>query len=221
MRFVAVKTEEQRSTLAIHRVRETLVTQKIQLINALRAHLAEFGIVGPQGAGKVAALTAVLADLEDTRVPALARGALQGLAVEHVREALMIADPRNSSAPDEAVYAHLAKAIVLHCMRNTGLEELHAGVYPDSATGEYTDVKVVSPYGEIPWNKVSRISGAEMRSLMRQCVNRVYTYLLHLETSRGFKIDRRWDPPELDPKMMEDIEAIKAEDVITILRTSR
>jgi hypothetical protein len=119
------------------------------------------------------------------------------------------------------VYAHLAKAIVLHCMRNTGLEELHAGVYPDSATGEYTDVKVVSPYGEIPWNKVSRISDAEMRSLMRQCVNRVYTYLLHLETSRGFKIDRRWDPPELDPKMMEDIEAIKAEDVITILRTSR
>jgi len=58
MWFVAVKTEEQRSTLAIHRVRETLVTQKIQLINALRAHLAKFGIVGPQGAGKVPQLTA-------------------------------------------------------------------------------------------------------------------------------------------------------------------
>ena len=175
LRFVAVKAEEQQSTLAIHRVRETLVTQKIQLINALRAHLAKFGIVGPPGAGKVPPLTAALADLEDTRVPALARGALQGLAVEHVREALMIADPRNSSAPDEAVYAPLAKAIVLHCMRNTGLEELHAGVYPDSATGDYTDVKVVSPYGEIPWNKASRISDAEMRSLMRHCVNRVYT----------------------------------------------
>ena len=73
MRFVAVKTEEQQSTLVIHRVRETLVAQKTQLINALRAHLAEFGIVAPQGAGKVAQLTAVLADLEDTRVPALAR----------------------------------------------------------------------------------------------------------------------------------------------------
>jgi transposase len=46
MRFVAVKTEEQQSTLAIHRVRETLVAQK--LINALRAHLAEFGIVAPR-----------------------------------------------------------------------------------------------------------------------------------------------------------------------------
>ena len=83
MRFVAIKTEEQQSTLAIHRVRETLVAQK--LINALRAHLAEFGIVAPQGAGKVSQLTAVLADLEDTRVPALARGALQGL-VDQLRD---------------------------------------------------------------------------------------------------------------------------------------
>jgi transposase len=49
MRFVAVKSEEQQSTLAIHRVRETLVAQKTQLINALRAHLAEFGIIAPQG----------------------------------------------------------------------------------------------------------------------------------------------------------------------------
>jgi transposase len=45
MRSVAVKSEEQQGTLAIHRVRETLVAQKTQLINALRAHLAEFGVV--------------------------------------------------------------------------------------------------------------------------------------------------------------------------------
>ena len=85
MRFVAVKTEEQQSTLAIHRVRETLVAQKTQLINALRAHLAEFGIVAPQGAGKVSQLTAVVADLEDTRVPALARSVLQGL-IDQLRD---------------------------------------------------------------------------------------------------------------------------------------
>jgi transposase len=85
MRFVAAKSEEQQSTLAIHRVRETLVAQKTQLINALRAHLAEFGIVAPQGAGKVSQLTAVLADLEDTRVPALARSVLQGL-VDQLRD---------------------------------------------------------------------------------------------------------------------------------------
>ena len=128
----------------------------------------------------------------------------------------MMVARKNQAALDEAMYAYLARSIVLHCMRNTRLEDLHAGVYPDSATGDYTDVKVVSPYGEIPWNKASRISDAEMRSLMRQCVNRVYTYLLHLETSRGFKIDRRWDPPELDPEMMKDIEAIRAEDALNI-----
>jgi transposase len=85
MRFVAVKSEEQQSTLAIHRVRETLVAQKTQLINALRAHLAEFGVVAPQGAGKVSQLTAVVADLEDTRVPTRARSALQGL-VDQLRD---------------------------------------------------------------------------------------------------------------------------------------
>jgi transposase len=85
MRFVAVKSEEQQSTLVIHRVRETLVAQKTQLINALRAHLAEFGIVAPQGAGKVSQLIAVVADPEDTRVPALARTVLQGL-VDQLRD---------------------------------------------------------------------------------------------------------------------------------------
>ena len=85
MRFVAVKSEDQQSTLAVHRVRETLVAQKTQLINALRAHLAEFGIVAPQGAGKVSQLTAVVADLEDTRVPALARSVLQSL-IDQLRD---------------------------------------------------------------------------------------------------------------------------------------
>jgi transposase len=85
MRFVVVKSEEQQSTLAIHRVRETLVAQKTQLINALRAHLAEFGIIAPQGAGKIAQLTAVVADLEDTRVPPLARSVLQSL-VDQLRD---------------------------------------------------------------------------------------------------------------------------------------
>ena len=48
-----------------------------------------------------------------------------------------MADPRNLRTPDEAVYAYLAKAIVLHCARNTRLEDLHAGIFPDSATGDH------------------------------------------------------------------------------------
>jgi transposase len=81
MRVKAVKSGEQQSTLVIHRVRETLVAQKTQLINALRAHLAEFGIVAPQGAGKLSQLIAVVADPEDTRAPALARTVLKDLSI--------------------------------------------------------------------------------------------------------------------------------------------
>ncbi len=85
MRFVPVKSAEQQGTLAVHRVRAVLVAQKTQLINARRAHLAEFGVVAPQGAGKVTELTAVVADPEDARVPALAREVLQGL-VDQLRD---------------------------------------------------------------------------------------------------------------------------------------
>jgi transposase len=82
---VPIKTAEQQSTLVIHRVWETLVGQKTQLINALRGHLAEFGIVAPQGAHKVAQLTMRLADPGDDQVPAAARSVLQVL-VDQLRE---------------------------------------------------------------------------------------------------------------------------------------
>ena len=55
----------------------------------------------------------------------------------------MMVNRKNQAALEEAMYASLARSIVLHCMRNTRLEDLHAGIYPASATGDYTDVKVV------------------------------------------------------------------------------
>ena len=48
----------------------------------------------------------------------------------------------------------------------TDLDELNAGITPSSKTGDYSDVKVITPYGEIEWNRLSRISDKEMRSLM-------------------------------------------------------
>jgi transposase len=45
MRFVPIKTEEQQATLAVHRARDLLIGQRTQLINALRAHLAELGLL--------------------------------------------------------------------------------------------------------------------------------------------------------------------------------
>ncbi len=61
-------------------------------------------------------------------------------------------------------------------MRNTFLEELHAGTVPDSASGDYSDVKVV-----IPWTRLSRISDAKMKTLMTEVTNKVCTFLTYAE----------------------------------------
>ena len=45
----------------------------------------------------------------------------------------------------------LAKYLVLQCVRNSQLEDLHTGIAPSSATGDYADVTVTSPFGSIPW----------------------------------------------------------------------
>jgi hypothetical protein len=57
--------------------------------------------------------------------------------------------------------AHLVKFVALECFRNSKLEELHTGKSPRSKTGDYSDVKVVTPYGEIPWNELSRLNNDE------------------------------------------------------------
>jgi transposase len=75
MRFVAVKTAEQQSALTLHKARDLLVRQRTALLNALRGHMGEFGIIAPQGAKKVAWLIEVLHTAAET-IPDLARDAL-------------------------------------------------------------------------------------------------------------------------------------------------
>ena len=67
MRFAPAKSTEQQSVLMLHRARELLVRQKTMLINALRGHCGEFGIVVSQGASRVAELIAIIEDREDDR----------------------------------------------------------------------------------------------------------------------------------------------------------
>ncbi len=80
MRFVAVKSTEQQGVLMLHRTRELLVRQRTMLVNAIRSHMAEFGIVAPVGVPRVKELFAVIADADDDRLPAIARACLEGLA---------------------------------------------------------------------------------------------------------------------------------------------
>ena len=66
MRFVAVKTDEQQARAMLFRTRDLLVRQRTQLINALRGHLAEHGIVAPQGLAKLTVLTQAIEDTEQS-----------------------------------------------------------------------------------------------------------------------------------------------------------
>jgi transposase len=59
----------------LHKARELLVRQQTMLVNAIRGHMAELGMIAPQGSGKIKDLIAVIQDSEDQSIPALARAA--------------------------------------------------------------------------------------------------------------------------------------------------
>jgi transposase len=82
MRFVATKTPEQQSCLMLHRTRHLFIRQQTAVINAIRAHLAEFGIVAPVGRNGVEELLAVVADASDQRLPEVARACLAALGAQ-------------------------------------------------------------------------------------------------------------------------------------------
>lgn len=81
MRFVAVKSVEQQAVLMLHKSRDLMVRQRTMLINALRGHLAEYGIVTGLGAAGVVASLKALHEEQD-RFPAHARSALHGIAAQ-------------------------------------------------------------------------------------------------------------------------------------------
>ena len=103
--------------------------------------------------------------------------------------------------------ATFATMLAFHCVRNSYLEDLHAGIFPSSKTGDYTDVKVVSPYGEIAWNRLGRISDEDMQRLSADIVNRLYTFLFYWLTSgtpdRGMPLPTHWAPPHLEASIAE------------------
>jgi transposase len=79
MRFVPTKSAEQQSGLVLHRTRHLLMRQQTSVINAIRAHLAEFGIVAPVGRNGVEDLLRIVADPSDERLPELAHACVAAL----------------------------------------------------------------------------------------------------------------------------------------------
>ena len=82
MRFVPVKTVEQQSVMVLHRTRLLLMRQRTRLANAIRGHMAEYGIVAPIGREGLQRLIETIADASDERVPPLARGCLRLLVIQ-------------------------------------------------------------------------------------------------------------------------------------------
>src|SRR5207244_246558 len=82
MRFVQTKSAEQQGRLMLHRVRDLLMRQRTQVINALRAHLAELGITAAQGTAGLKELLKIIASDTDERMPVDAQASLVLLAAE-------------------------------------------------------------------------------------------------------------------------------------------
>ena len=82
MRFVETKTPEQQSCLVLHRTRHLFIRQQTAVINAIRAHLAEFGIIAPVGRNGVEQLLSVVADAGDKRLPEVARACIAALGAQ-------------------------------------------------------------------------------------------------------------------------------------------
>ena len=117
---------------------------------------------------------------------------------------------------EQRMAAKLAKIMAVICVRNTKLEDLHAGRVPVTRTGDYSDVFVVDADGQrIPWTEVSRINDDEMRDLMRDVVNRLYTFHLcadqpelQAEINRWMAVAGNWDEPEIDGRMTSNKEIL-------------
>src|SRR5471030_154110 len=96
MRFVEVKSPEQQSVMVLHRVRLMLMRQRIQLANAIRGHMAEFGLVAPIGREGLQTLIIMIVETGDERVPEEARTCLELLAsqLRLVNEQILETDRR-------------------------------------------------------------------------------------------------------------------------------
>jgi len=99
MRFVPIKSADQQAVLMLHKTREMFVKQRTMSVNALRGHLAEFGIIVAKGIGRVDELLALAQS--DTELPQIAKSAVAGLA-QHL-EGL---DQSIEAVGDEIARAH-------------------------------------------------------------------------------------------------------------------
>ena len=109
-----------------------------------------------------------------------------------------------------------AKLMALMCVADSKLGKFGEGRSPVTRTGDYSDVMVVDADARlIPWPRVARLDADEMRTTMREIADRLYTYLLNLEsTELAALTDHRrqdmadWDRPREDPGLKKQMEVL-------------
>jgi len=92
MRFSEVKSVEQQSVLALHRLRAKLIRHRTRLANTIRAHMAEFGLVAPIGRIGLERLMHIIWDEKDERLSPIVRRALGHLVNQHDQQVMQILD---------------------------------------------------------------------------------------------------------------------------------
>ena len=108
----------------------------------------------------------------------------------------------------------MAKLMALMCVEDSKLGKL--GLCPVTRTGDYSDVVVVDADGRIiPWQRVARFDADEMRQTMREIVDKLYTYLLNVESleltapsDHRRKEMWKWDGPREDPCLKKQMEVL-------------
>ena len=112
--------------------------------------------------------------------------------------------------PEHQLTSLLVRTMVLLCFRNSLIEDILAGLVPVTTTGDYSDVTVIDADGRrIPWPEVSHFDDNAMRYLMRQVVDRVYTFEVRAKDPDFLErieiwaqVASRWDEPKLDPSFV-------------------
>jgi hypothetical protein len=112
---------------------------------------------------------------------------------------------------EKRIAAKMAKTLAMMCVRNTGLETLHAGIVPVTHAGDYSDVRVIDADGrEIGWNDASHLDDDQMRALMKEIVNRVFTFYISIDdeefrdrVDRWAQLTDRWDEPGSDLEFLK------------------
>lgn len=82
MRFVPIKTPAEQAAGMVLKTRELFIRQRSQTANAMRAHMAELGVIAATGMSSIDKLIVILRDDDDTRFPSAARAALLEMAAQ-------------------------------------------------------------------------------------------------------------------------------------------